>query len=67
LLDSRCSAKNSVETHPEIAILTQLQTQIKVKLEKGVGRPFPRVPNQLHAWLDYQKPTIFVKANKNVA
>jgi len=56
-----------VETHPEIAILTQLQTQIKVKLEKGVGRPFPRVPNQLHAWLDYQKPTIFVKANKNVA
>jgi len=34
LLDSRCSAKKCVGTPPKIAILTQLQTQIKVKREK---------------------------------
>jgi len=31
-----------------LAILKQLQTHFKTKHEKGVGRPFPRVPAPLH-------------------
>jgi len=32
----------------KIAILKQLQTHFKAKLQKGVGTPFPRVPAPLH-------------------
>jgi len=31
-----------------LAILKQLKTHLKIKHEKGVGRPFPRVTAKLH-------------------
>jgi len=40
--------KKGVGTHPNIAILKQLQSHFKGKREKGVGTPFPRVPIPLH-------------------
>jgi len=41
-----------VGTHTkQIAILKQLWAHFKAKREKGVGTPFPRVPDPLHPWL----------------
>jgi len=38
-----------VGTHSKkLAILKQLQTNLKSKHEKGVGTPFPRVPAPVH-------------------
>jgi len=37
--------KRGMGTQPKkLAILKQLRTHFKAKLEKGVGTPFPRVP-----------------------
>ena len=36
----------------KIAILKQLPSHFKAIREKGVGTPFPRVPNPLHPWCE---------------
>jgi len=44
-------SKKGVGAHPKkLAILKQLRTNLKPNHEKGVGRPFPRVPAPLHPW-----------------
>jgi len=40
----------SERTQKKLAILKQLQTNLKAKHEKGVGTPFPRIPAPLHPW-----------------